>query len=58
MTKLAAIAVPMKVAVAAKLAGDPAEQPPIPLPDVHPPASFAPKPISTPPSSSSPPTAT
>src|SRR3954451_2578952 len=47
--KLAAIAVPMKVAVAEKNATDPCEQPPRPLPDVHPPASFAPKPINTPP---------
>ena len=46
--KLTAIAVPMKVAVAAKLAGEPAEQPPRPLPEVQPPAVFAPKPIRIP----------
>src|SRR4051794_18254234 len=47
----------MNVAVAAKLEVDPAEQPPSPLPDVQPPAVFAPKPISAPASTSRPPTA-
>src|SRR3954453_20257776 len=45
ITKDAAIAVPMKVAVAEKLATDPCEQPPRPLPHVHPPAGFGPRPI-------------
>src|SRR2546423_385934 len=46
--KLTAIATAMKVPVATKLAGEPAEHPPSPLPDVQPEAVFAPKPIRTP----------
>jgi hypothetical protein len=53
MTKDTTIAVPMNVAVAAKLALDPAAQPPSPLPDVQPPAVLAPKPIRPPATTSS-----
>lgn len=48
MTKLAATAVAKKVAVATRLAGESIEVPARPLPDVQPPASFEPYPISTP----------
>src|SRR6266849_1527632 len=46
--KLTAIAVAKTVTVATRLASEPIEVPLRPLPDVHPPASFAPKPMSTP----------
>ena len=42
MTNVAAIAVPMKVAVDASPAGEPNELPPRPFPDVQPPATLAP----------------
>src|SRR5690348_16417655 len=48
MRMLTAIATAMNVPVATMLAGEPTEHPPRPLPDVHPAAVFAPKPISTP----------
>src|SRR6478609_254051 len=48
IAKLTAIAVAKKVTVATRLANEPIEVPLRPLPDVQPPASFAPKPISTP----------
>ena len=53
MRKLTAIAVPKNVAVATQLARDSIELPARPLPDVQPPAVLAPKPISTPATSSS-----
>jgi hypothetical protein len=42
IAKLTPMAVAMNVPVATRLAGDPEAQPPSPLPDVHPPALFAP----------------
>jgi hypothetical protein len=48
MRKLTAIAVPKKVAVATRLAGESIEVPLRPLPDVQPPAVFEPYPMSTP----------
>src|SRR3954451_3170474 len=48
MTKLTTIAVEKKVAVAAKLAGERRELPLSPLPEVHPPAVFEPRPMRTP----------
>ena len=42
ITSEAATAVPMKVAVDARPAGEPNEVPPRPLPEVHPPAVLAP----------------
>ena len=47
----------MKVPVATKLAGEPTELPPMPLPDVQPLAYLAPKPTSIPATKSAPPTA-
>src|SRR5215208_505393 len=48
ITKLTAIAVAKKVAVAASAAGEPIAFPLRPFPDVHPPARLAPRPMSTP----------
>jgi len=48
MTKLTTMAVPKKVAVAVMLAGEAIALPLNPLPEVHPPAALAPKPIRTP----------
>ena len=58
MTNVAAIAVPMNVAVDASPAGEPNELPPRPFPDVQPPATLAPYPISTPAPTSTAPTTT